>query len=89
MALGASSPRILWLVLGSAGRLIAVGGTIGLVLAFVLGRSIAAFLFGVPPTDPLTFAGVVSVVVLTAAAASAAPAWHAARVDSAIMLRAD
>ena len=58
VALGASSPSILWLVLGSAGRLIAVGGTIGLVLAFVLGRSIAAFLFGVPPVDPVTFAGV-------------------------------
>ena len=89
VALGASSPSILWLVLGSAGRLIAVGGIVGLVLALALGRSIAAFLFGVPPVDPVTFAGVGLLIVLTAAAASAAPAWRAARVDPVLMFRAD
>jgi len=89
MALGASSPSILWLVFGSAGRLIAIGGAVGLVLAFVLGRSIAAFLFGVQAADPMTFAGVVSVVVLTALVASAAPAWRAAHVDPVTMFRAD
>ena len=89
VALGATSPSILWLVLGSAGRLIAVGGAIGLVLAFLFGRLIAAFLFGVPPVDPVTFAGVALVVVLTAVAASAAPAWRAARVDPVVMFRAD
>jgi len=89
VALGASSPTILWLVLGSAGRLVAVGGGIGLVLAFVLGRVIAAFLFGVTPVDPITFGGVAVVVVLTAAVASAAPAWHATRVDPVVMFRAD
>ena len=89
VALGASSPSILWLVLESAGRLIAVGGAIGLVLAFVLGRAIAAFLFGVPPADPLTFAAVAVLVVITAAVASAAPAWRAARVDPVTMFRAD
>jgi putative ABC transport system permease protein len=89
MALGASSPSILWLVFGSAGRLIAIGGTLGLLLAFMLSRAIAAFLFGVTPADPLTFAGVAAVVVVTAAVASAAPAWHAARVDPVVMFRAD
>jgi putative ABC transport system permease protein len=89
VALGASSPSILWLVLGRAGRLIAAGGAIGLLLAFVLGRSIASFLFGVPPVDPVTFAGVALVVVLTAVVAAAAPAWRAARVDPAVMFRAD
>jgi putative ABC transport system permease protein len=89
VALGASSPSILWLVFGSAGRLIAIGGVIGLALALLLGRSIAAFLFGVPAVDPVTFAGVVVVVLLTAAAASAAPAWRAARVDPVTMFRAD
>jgi putative ABC transport system permease protein len=89
MALGATSPSILWLVVESAGRLIATGGAIGLVLAIVLGRSLAAFLFGVPPVDPVTFAGVSLVVILTAAVASAAPAWHASRVDPVVMFRAD
>jgi putative ABC transport system permease protein len=76
-------------VLGTAGRLIAVGGTIGLVLALALGRSISAFLFGVPPVDPVTFASVGLLVVLTATAASAAPAWRATRVDPVLMFRAD
>jgi ABC-type antimicrobial peptide transport system permease subunit len=89
VALGASSPSILWLVLRKASKLIAVGGTVGLLLAFALARSITAFLFGVPPVDPVTFAGVGLLVVLTAAAASAAPAWRAARVDPVLMFRAD
>jgi putative ABC transport system permease protein len=89
VALGATSPSILWLVVESVGTLIAVGGAVGLMLALVLGRSIAAFLFGVPPTDPATFAGVTLVVLLTAAVAAAAPAWHAARVDPVVMFRAD
>jgi putative ABC transport system permease protein len=89
VALGASSPNILWLVLVNAARLIAVGGAVGLVLAFVLGRSIAAFLFGVAPVDPVTFTGVAMLVVLTAAVASAAPAWRAAHVDPVRMFRAD
>jgi putative ABC transport system permease protein len=89
VALGASGPSILWLVLGSAGRLIAVGGIIGLVLALALGRSISAFLFGVPPLDPVTFVGAGVLVLLTAAVASAAPAWRAARVDPVLMFRAD
>ena len=89
VALGASSPSILWLVFGSAGRLIAIGGTLGLVMAFVLSRAIAAFLFGVAPADPVTFASVAVVVVVTAGLASAAPAWHAARVDPVVMFRAD
>jgi putative ABC transport system permease protein len=89
VALGATGPSILWLVVESAGRLIAIGGIVGLALAFVLGRSIATFLFGVPPMDPVTFAGVALVVVLTAAAAAAAPAWRAARVDPVMMFRAD
>ena len=89
VALGASSPSILWLVLGSAGRLIVAGGAIGLGLAFILGRALAAFLFGVTPVDPVTFVGVAVVVVVTAAVASAVPAWHAARVDPVTMFRAD
>jgi putative ABC transport system permease protein len=89
LALGASSPSILWLVLGSAGRLIAIGGAIGLGLALLLGRSIAAFLFGVPAVDPVTFSSVTMLVVVTAAAASAAPAWRAARVDLVTMFRAN
>jgi putative ABC transport system permease protein len=61
--------------------LIGIGAIIGLVAATLLARSISAFLFGVQPLDPLTFASVAILLVLTAAIAAVAPAIRAARVD--------
>ena len=72
---------LLGLVLGSAARMIGVGVAIGLALAFVFAQSVAAFLFGVTPRDPVTFASVSAVLVLTAMVACAVPALRAVRVD--------
>ena len=58
IALGAGATKVLGLVLGSAARVIGAGVAIGLALAFVFARSVAAFLFGVQPLDPVTFASV-------------------------------
>jgi putative ABC transport system permease protein len=87
MALGASTRQVLGLVLGGAARVVGVGMVVGLMVAAVLSRSISAFLFGVEPLDPLTFASVAIVLALTAALASAAPALRAARVDPAVTFR--
>jgi putative ABC transport system permease protein len=81
MALGASSARVMWLVFRDAGWMIASGAAAGMVLAALSGRMIAAFLFGVEPLDPLTFVGVPVVILLTALAAAAAPAWRATRIN--------
>ena len=81
MALGAGAVNVLGLVLGSAARVIGVGVAIGLVLAFAFAQSVAAFLFGVHPRDPVTFASVGAVLVLTAMVACAVPALRAVRVD--------
>jgi ABC-type antimicrobial peptide transport system permease subunit len=81
IALGATTSSVLRLVLGSAARLIVIGAVIGLAAAAVLARSISAFLFGVQPLDPVTFASVGIVLALTAAIAAVAPALRAARVD--------
>jgi putative ABC transport system permease protein len=89
IALGASAASVLRLVLQSAGRMVIAGAAIGLALAIPLGRSIATFLFQVEPLDPTTFASVVAVLVLTAAAAAMAPAWRASRVDPATAFRAE
>ncbi len=62
---------------------------IGLVAAAGLSRSISTFLFGVPPLDPITFALVPVVLIVTAAIAVAAPAWRAARVDPVVAFRAE
>jgi ABC-type antimicrobial peptide transport system permease subunit len=81
IALGASATNVLGLVLENAARVIGTGVVIGLVLAFAFAQSVAAFLFGVAPRDPVTFASVAGVLVLTAMVACAVPALRAVRVD--------
>jgi putative ABC transport system permease protein len=89
IALGATTGNVLALVLGSAGRLIAVGAIVGLAAGAALARSMSAFLFGVQPLDPVTFGAVVVGVALTAAIATAAPAMRAARVDPLVTFRCE
>jgi putative ABC transport system permease protein len=88
-AIGATTGDVLRLVIGNVGRVIATGAVIGLILSAMLGRLLTSVLFGVRPLDPLTFASVMTVLGLTAAAATAAPAWRAARIDPAVALRTE
>jgi ABC-type antimicrobial peptide transport system permease subunit len=81
MALGATSARVAWLVLRDAGWMIAIGAASGMVLAGLSGRLLTAFLFGVDPLDTLTFVSVPLVLLLTAIAAAALPAWRASRIN--------
>ena len=69
--------------------MIAVGTIVGLGLSLALSKMITAFLFGVQPVDPVTLAGAVLLLVVTAALAAAAPAWRAASVDPVVALRND
>jgi ABC-type antimicrobial peptide transport system permease subunit len=89
IALGASAGTILKMVLANAARVIGAGALIGLVLAALLAQSIAIFLFGVQPLDPLTFAGVVIVLGATAAIASVIPAYRASRIDPVVAFRSE
>ena len=89
IALGASSSDVLRLVLGSAARVIVSGAVVGLVLAAALSQSIATFLFGVQPLDPVTFAAVMGVIAITAAVATLAPALRATRVEPVVAFRND
>jgi ABC-type antimicrobial peptide transport system permease subunit len=75
------------LVVGHAVRVTAAGVMIGLTLSALLGRMLTTVLFGVQPLDAPTFGAVAVVLVLTAALATAAPAWRAIRVDPAVSLR--
>jgi putative ABC transport system permease protein len=81
IALGADAKNVLSLVLGNAARMIGAGLVIGLALALVFAQVVAAFLFGVEPRDPVTFASVGVVLVITAMVACAVPALRAVRVD--------
>jgi putative ABC transport system permease protein len=89
IALGATSARVMWLVFRDAGWMIATGGIAGVLLAGLTGRLIATFLFGVNPLDPLTFASVPVVILLTALVAAAAPAWRASRINPVEAFRHD
>ncbi len=87
MALGAAGPRVVQMIVGEAGKLVAIGLAGGLLLALGTTRYISAFLYDLKPTDPITLT--LSVLVLGAVAMGAAmlPAWRAARVDPMDALR--
>jgi putative ABC transport system permease protein len=89
MALGATSTRVMWLVFRDAGRMIATGAAVGMILAAFSGRLLAAFLFGVDPLDPLTFVSVPVVILFTAIVAAGAPAWRASRINPVEAFRHD
>jgi predicted permease len=87
MALGARAPSILSLILREGIALALTGVALGLASAIVLSRLLTRFLFGITPTDPVTY-GVATVLVGgVALAACAIPAWRAARVDPMVALR--
>jgi putative ABC transport system permease protein len=78
---------VLRLVLGQAMIRVAIGSAIGLAGALALTRLMANLLYGVQPTDPITF-GVVSLVLIGAAfLASYIPARRASRIDPMVALR--
>jgi putative ABC transport system permease protein len=88
-ALGASRQNILAMVLQQGMRLVAIGTGIGLLGAALGSRAMVTLLFGVSRLDPITYLGVVGLVLAVAALACWLPAWRAARVDPAITLRAE
>ena len=66
-----------------------IGLAIGLGGALALTRTLESELFDVTPADPLTLAGVIGLLAVTALLASLVPAWRAATVDPLTALRAD
>jgi len=88
-ALGATSRDVLGLVLWSAARLVGSGLAVGLLLAATLAGLLRSVLFGVEPLDPITFAAVTGVLMVTAVVSIAGPVWRATHVDPARALRGE
>lgn len=89
LALGATRERILWMVLKKSFTLSFCGLGLGCIAALWFNRWIASHLFGVSPTDPLTFTGVAAFMIIITFTASYVPARRATRVDPLVALRAE
>jgi putative ABC transport system permease protein len=89
MALGAEASAVRWMIVSQGARLMVAGVVIGLLAAFAMSRLLANLVFGVSPTDPLTFIGVPLVLMSVALVANMIPARRATRTDPATTLRAD
>lgn len=89
IAVGAGPAQVLGMVMRQGLGLAAAGLAIGLAVALASARLIANLLFGVTPTDPLTFGGVALLLLAVSAAATYLPARRALKVDPLTALRAD
>jgi len=87
IALGAQRREMLRLVLGEGLVVIVIGLAIGLGASLALTRFLSGLLFGVSPTDPVTFAGVAALLALVALVACYVPARRAMRVDPMVAVR--
>ena len=87
LAVGATRSQVFRLVVGSGARLVGVGLGVGLALSAGVGMALQSLLIGISPADPLTYAGVVAILVVVAAAACVLPARRATAIDPAVMLR--
>jgi ABC-type antimicrobial peptide transport system permease subunit len=89
IALGATSRRIVSFVLKQAVLIVSAGLLLGLVGSFALTRFLAAVLWEVTPTDPLTFAGVALLLTAIALLASLIPTRRALRMQPAVVLHSE
>ena len=87
MALGAQRRSVVAMVLGHGGKPRCLGIAIGWIAALAMGHTMASFLYGVRPTDPLTLAGVSLLLLTVALVACYVPARRAMRTDPVIALR--
>ncbi len=89
VALGASMPSVVRLVVGQGLRITAVGLAIGTLLALGVGQLLKSQLFGLNPADPLTFGLLIALLGGVALLASLLPARRATRVDPVVALRGE
>jgi len=88
-ALGATRADILGLIVRQGMTLTGLGIAIGLAGAAVASKALITLLFGVSRLDPITYVGVIALLVSVSGISCWIPAWRAAQVDPATTLRAE
>jgi putative ABC transport system permease protein len=89
MALGASRDSVLTMVIRQGLSLVLIGLAFGVVGALAAGRVLSAYLYQTAPRDPIIFAGVAGLFILSGVIACLIPARRATTVDPLIALRAE
>jgi len=89
MALGASRSRVVRDVVGEAAVLAVIGVALGTAGALAAVRFARGLLYGIAPTDPLTFGSVAALLMAVALAAALVPAAKASGIQPVEALRAD
>src|SRR5205823_3350472 len=87
MALGSTEQGIVRLIVSRAARLVMAGILIGVGISAWASRFVSTLLFGLDPRVPATLAAAGALLMLTAVAAAWLPAYRAARLDPAAVLR--
>jgi ABC-type antimicrobial peptide transport system permease subunit len=89
LALGAAGPDLVRLMLRHGVALAAAGVTLGTLAGLVVSRVMEGLLWGIEPTDRVTFATVAVLLGSAAVGAALLPAWRAGRTDPSQTLRAE
>jgi ABC-type antimicrobial peptide transport system permease subunit len=75
------------LLLRDLARIVLPGVTAGVLLCVLLSRLVASALYGIRPSDPISFSVALLAVCAIAAVASCLPVWRTLRIDPAVVLR--
>jgi ABC-type antimicrobial peptide transport system permease subunit len=89
MALGAVPRRVWWMILRESLALVCVGVIVGIGAAMAATRLIQSQLYGLSPTDPVSYGAVALLLVAVALVAVLIPARRAAKIDPMVALRAE
>jgi predicted permease len=89
LALGGTPSKVIALVAKENSMTTLLGSTVGVLVSAAASKTIASFLYGVSPTDPLVFGFAACLLLATAVCASLIPAIKASRIDPASAIRRD